>query len=62
MRPRLAAIPMHYKTDVVTIKELAGVDAFLADRGNARRENSNRYTVTGLRTRPSAEVVVLDYK
>lgn len=62
IRPRLVAIPMHYKTDVVTIKELAGVEPFLADRGNARRENGNRYAVTGLRTRPSAEVVVLNYK
>ncbi len=62
IHPRLAVIPMHYKTDAVTIKELAGVEPFLADRGNARREKGNRYAVTGLRTRPSAEVVVLSYK
>lgn len=62
IRPRLLAIPMHYKTDVVTTKELAPVDPFLAGRPNVRRANSNRIAITGLRTKPSAEVVVLDYK
>jgi L-ascorbate metabolism protein UlaG (beta-lactamase superfamily) len=62
IRPRLIVIPMHYKTDVVTIKELATVDAFIAGRPNVRREKTNRIAVTGLRYKPSAEVVVLDYK
>lgn len=62
IRPRLIVIPMHFKTDVVTIKELAPVDAFVAGRSNVRREKSNRIAVTGLRYKPSAEVVVLDYK
>ena len=62
IRPRLVVIPMHYKTDVLTIKELAPVDAFLAGRPNVRREESNRVAITGLRYKPSAEVVVLNYK
>ena len=62
IRPRLVVIPMHYKTDVVTIKELAPVDAFLAGRPNVRREKTNRVAITGLRYKPSAEVVVLNYK
>jgi L-ascorbate metabolism protein UlaG (beta-lactamase superfamily) len=62
IRPRLMIIPMHYKTDAVTIKELAPVDAFLAGRPNVRHEKSNRIAITGMRTKPSAEVVVLDYK
>jgi L-ascorbate metabolism protein UlaG (beta-lactamase superfamily) len=62
IRPRLMVIPMHFKTDAVSIKELAPVDAFLAGRPNVRREKSNRIAITGLRTKPSAEVVVLDYK
>ena len=62
IRPRLMVIPMHFKTDAVTIKELAPVDAFIAGRTNVRREKSNRIAVTGLRTKPSAEVVVLGYK
>lgn len=37
IRPRLMVIPMHYKTDVSTSKELAPVDAFLAGRPNVRR-------------------------
>ena len=62
IRPRLIVIPMHFKTDAVTIKELAPVDAFVAGRPNVRREKTNRIAVTGLRYKPSAEVVVLDYK
>jgi len=62
IRPRLIVIPMHYKTDAVTIKELAPVDAFVAGRPNVRREKTNRIAITGLRYKPSAEVVVLDYK
>jgi L-ascorbate metabolism protein UlaG (beta-lactamase superfamily) len=62
IRPRLAVIPMHFKTDVLTLKDVATVDAFLAGRPNVRREKSNRIAITGLRYKPSAEVVVLDYK
>jgi L-ascorbate metabolism protein UlaG (beta-lactamase superfamily) len=62
IRPRLSVIPMHYKTDVVTIKDLAPVDAFLAGRTNIRREKGNRIAITGLRYKPAAAVVVLGYK
>jgi L-ascorbate metabolism protein UlaG (beta-lactamase superfamily) len=62
LRPRLIIIPMHYKTDVLTIKELATVDAFLAGKPNVRRENTNTIAITGVKSRPSTEVVVLNYK
>jgi len=62
IRPRLLIIPMHFKTDVVTLKNLDPVDPFLTGRPNVRREKGNRIAITGLRTRPSAEVVVLNYK
>lgn len=62
LRPRLIVIPMHYKTDVLTIKELATVDAFLAGKPNVRREKGNTISVTGVKSRPSAEVVVLSYE
>jgi hypothetical protein len=62
LRPRLIIIPMHYKTDVLTIKELATVDAFLAGKPNVRRETSNSIAITGVKARPSTEVVVLNYK
>lgn len=62
IRPRLMVIPMHFKTDAVTIKELAPVDAFLAGRTNVRREKGNRVAITGVRNKPAAEVVVLNYK
>lgn len=62
LRPRLIVIPMHYKTDVLTIKELATVDAFLQDKPNVRREERNTIDITGVKRRPSAEIVVLNYK
>ena len=62
IRPRLVAIPMHYRTELLTIKELATVDAFLAGRSNVRRETGTRLAITGLRSRSSAETVVLRYQ
>jgi L-ascorbate metabolism protein UlaG (beta-lactamase superfamily) len=62
LRPRLIVVPMHYKTDVLTIKELATVDAFLSGRTDVRREKSNTLDLTPVKRRTSAEVVVLDYK
>jgi L-ascorbate metabolism protein UlaG (beta-lactamase superfamily) len=62
IRPRLMVIPMHFRTDAVTIKELSPVDPFVAGRTNVRRAKGNRVAITGLRTKPAAEVVVLDYK
>ncbi len=62
LRPRLIVIPMHYKTDVVTIKDLHTVDAFLAGKPSVRRENGNMLDLTGVKRRASAEIVVLNYK
>lgn len=62
IRPRLVVVPMHYKTDVLTIKELATVDAFLAGKPNVRRESGNTLSISPVKTRPSAEIVVLGYK
>jgi L-ascorbate metabolism protein UlaG (beta-lactamase superfamily) len=62
IRPRLVTIPMHYRTDVSTIKELATVDGFLAGRSNVRHETGTRLAITGLRSRQSAETVVLRYQ
>jgi L-ascorbate metabolism protein UlaG (beta-lactamase superfamily) len=62
LRPRLLVIPMHYKTDVVTVKELAGVEPFLAGKPNVRREEGNSLPLTPLKGRPGTEIVVLGYK
>jgi L-ascorbate metabolism protein UlaG (beta-lactamase superfamily) len=62
LHPRLMVIPMHYKTDVLTIKELAGVDAFLEGKPNVRRETTNTIPLSTLKARPGTEIVVLNYK
>ena len=62
LHPRLIVIPMHYKTDVLTIKELAGVEEFLAGKSNVRRETTNTLTLTTVKARAATEIVVLQYK
>jgi hypothetical protein len=62
LRPRLVVIPMHYKTDVLTIKQLNGVDDFLEGKPNVRREAGNTLAVSAVKARPAAEIVVLNYK
>ena len=43
LHPRVLVVPMHYKTDAVTVKELAPVDAFLAGKPNVRREAGKQH-------------------
>jgi len=62
LHPRLLVIPMHFKTDAVNIKELAGVDPFLAGKPNVHRETSNTIPLKPLKGRPGTEIIVLDYK
>jgi L-ascorbate metabolism protein UlaG (beta-lactamase superfamily) len=62
IRPRLLIIPMRYKTKVSTTPDLEPLDAFVAGRTNVRWETTHRLPLTGLRYKPSAEVVILPYK
>lgn len=62
LHPRLIVVPMHYKTDVLTVKELAGVEDFLSGKSNVRREPTNTLTLTTLKARAATEIVVLQYK
>ena len=62
LRPRLVVVPMHYKTDVLSKDlPLAPVDEFLKGK-KIRREKGNTLALSGLKSGPSAEVVVLGYK
>jgi L-ascorbate metabolism protein UlaG (beta-lactamase superfamily) len=62
LHPRLVVVPMHYKTAVLTIKELEPVDAFLENKANVRRATSNTLELTPVKRRPAAEIVVLPWK
>jgi L-ascorbate metabolism protein UlaG (beta-lactamase superfamily) len=62
LHPRLVIIPMHYKTDVLTIKELEPVDAFLERKANIRRPAGNTIDLTPVKARPAVEIVVLRWK
>jgi L-ascorbate metabolism protein UlaG (beta-lactamase superfamily) len=62
LHPRLLVIPMHFKTEAVTIQELAEVDPFLAGKPNVHREAVNTVALTPLKGRPGTEIIVLNYK
>jgi L-ascorbate metabolism protein UlaG (beta-lactamase superfamily) len=62
LHPRLVVIPMHYRTPVLTIKELQTVDEFLVRKANVRREAGNTLTLTPVKSSPGAEIVVLNWK
>jgi L-ascorbate metabolism protein UlaG (beta-lactamase superfamily) len=59
LRPRLMVVPMHYKTDAVTIKELEPLAPFLEGKVNVRRETTPTVALSPLKSRPAAEIVVL---
>jgi L-ascorbate metabolism protein UlaG (beta-lactamase superfamily) len=64
LKPRTIVVPMHYKTDVLVIKELAPVDAFLQGKAKVRRETGNVLSLaSGKKGKPGEpEIVVLNYK
>jgi L-ascorbate metabolism protein UlaG (beta-lactamase superfamily) len=62
LRPRLVIVPMHYRTPVSTISQLAPIDEFLAGKANVRRLSKNVLPVTAVKSRPGAEIVVMGYK
>ena len=54
-------VPMHYKTDAVTIKELEPLEPFLEGKVNIRREKTPTVALSPLKARPAAEIVVLPH-
>ena len=62
LRPRIMVIPMHYKTDASTIKELEPLALFLDGKRNVRHESSNTIAISPMKARPAAEIVVLNYR
>jgi L-ascorbate metabolism protein UlaG (beta-lactamase superfamily) len=65
LKPRTIVVPMHYKTDVLVIKELAPVDAFLQGKAQVRRETGNVLALgpgKGKGKPGEPEIVVLNYK
>ncbi|HVR63275.1 MAG TPA: MBL fold metallo-hydrolase [Polyangia bacterium] len=62
LRPRLVVVPMHYKTEVSTIKQLATADEFLEGKSNVRRESTHTLALSTVKARPAAEIVVLGFR
>jgi L-ascorbate metabolism protein UlaG (beta-lactamase superfamily) len=61
LHPRLMVVPMHYKTDASTSKDLAPLDAFLERKANVRRESGPTVVLTSVKARPATEIVVLNW-
>ena len=62
MRPRLMVVPMHYKTEMTTIKGLEPANEFLDGKTNVRRETTRTTTLSPVKARPAVEIVVLPYR
>jgi len=62
LRPRLVIVPMHYRTAASTISQLATVDDFLTGKANVRRLEGNALPITAVKSRPGAEIVVLNFR
>jgi L-ascorbate metabolism protein UlaG (beta-lactamase superfamily) len=62
LHPRLVVVPMHYRTDAVTIKELQPVEPFLERKANVKRLPGNTLALTPVKARPAAEIAVLNYR
>jgi len=62
LRPRIMVIPMHYKTEASTIKELEPLALFLDGKSNVRRETAHTIALSPMKPRPAAEIVVLPYR
>jgi L-ascorbate metabolism protein UlaG (beta-lactamase superfamily) len=62
VRPRLMVIPMHYKTEAVTIKQLEPLDGFLEGKANVRKETNRTISLSPVKARPAAEIVILPYR
>jgi L-ascorbate metabolism protein UlaG (beta-lactamase superfamily) len=61
LRPRLVVVPMHYRTAVSTVSQLAPIDDFLAGKTNVRRLSGNVLPLTAVKSRAAAEIVVMGY-
>ena len=59
LRPRLLIVPMHYKTALSNIPQLATVDEFLAGKANVRRAGGNSIVLSNIKSRPGSEIVVM---
>jgi L-ascorbate metabolism protein UlaG (beta-lactamase superfamily) len=59
LRPRLLVVPMHFKTEGMTVKDLEPLAPFLEGKANIRRESSRTITLTPVKARPAADIVVL---
>jgi len=62
LRPRIMVIPMHYKTEASTIKELEPLAPFLEGKSNVRREKTSTIALSPMKPRTAAEIVVLPYR
>ncbi len=61
LEPKIATIPMHWKTDVVSLPLLNDYNDFIAGRTGVVRATSNKYVIDPKHRPEKPEIVVLDW-
>ncbi len=61
LEPKIATIPMQWKTDVVTLPLLNDYNDFIAGRSGVVRPNTNKYVIDPKHKPEKPEIVVLDW-
>jgi L-ascorbate metabolism protein UlaG (beta-lactamase superfamily) len=59
LRPRLVVVPMHYKVEGMTAKDLDPLAPFLEGKANVQRETTRTITLSPVKPRPAADIIVL---
>ena len=62
LEPKIATIPMQWKTDVVTLPLLNDYNDFIAGRTGVVRSTSNKYVIDPKHRPEKPEIVVLDWR
>ncbi|HEY4188676.1 MAG TPA: MBL fold metallo-hydrolase [Polyangia bacterium] len=62
LHPRLVIVPMHYRTAASTIPQLSTIDEFLAGKANVRKLEGNTLPLSAIKSRPGAEIVVMNFR
>lgn len=62
LKPRVMVLPMHYKTDVLKIEELAMIEDFIKDRDNVERVQGNTLKIDPSDLPSETKIILLDYK
>ncbi|MBI4051860.1 MAG: MBL fold metallo-hydrolase [Elusimicrobia bacterium] len=62
LKPKYMILPMHYRTDVLTIKELATIDDFIQNRKDVEKVSGNTLKIDRSKLPTTTKIILLNYK